>query len=148
MNCIGHSFLGNEDSLFRVKVFLEKIESSKIIATPEGIELYKFKLSYKLNRSLDIESKLSLLNEEWIENITNTEAVLFFSNKIQLQNRVCHLQMLLQEFDFRMSNLNIESSYYIKSSDQIGELFINSKDYLKIQNWKLQKLIFDQELSA
>lgn len=148
MNCIGHSFLGNEDTLFRVKALLEKIESSKIIATPESIELYKFKLSYKLNRPLDIESKLSLLNKEWIKSITNVEAVLFFSNKVQLQNRVSHLQMSLKEFDLRMRNLNVESSYYIKPSKHIGELIINSNEYLKIQNRKLQKLIFDQELSA
>lgn len=148
MNCIGHSFLGNEDSLFRVKAFLEKIDSTKIIATPEDIELHKFKLSYTLNTPLDIETKISLLDEEWIESVTSNEAVLFFHNKIQLQNRVCHFQISLQEFDLRMRNLNIESSYYIKPTNQIGELIINSKDYLKLQNRKLKKLIFDQELSA
>ena len=105
MNCIGHSFANDKNALPKIKAFLDRVNSPKILATTDDIRLCRVSIEFSTNKIIRGKELMLIRNKEWVEEISNTTATLNLNDSIQIENIIIHLKMLMRKLDILMLNL-------------------------------------------
>ncbi len=149
MNCIGHSFTGNENALPKIKAFLDRVNSPKILATTDDIRLCRVSIEFSTNKIIRGKELMLIRNKEWVEEISNTTATLNLDDSMQIENIIIHLKILMRKLDILMFKEKVKSIHY--------ENFDESHKSYKLQygdktpprtNEDFKSLILNYELSA
>ncbi len=149
MNCIGHSFRGNENALPKIKAFLDRINSPKILATTDDIRLCRISIEFSTNKIIRGKELMLIRNKEWVEEISNTTATLNLEDNMQIENIVIHLKILMRKLDILMFKEKVKSIYYESFNEPYKNYEIQYGDKTTPRtNEDFKSLILDYELSA
>lgn len=149
MNCIGHSFTDNENALPKIKAFLDRINSPKILATTDDIRLCRVSIEFSTNKIIRGKELMLIRNKEWVEEISNTTATLNLDDNMQIENIILHLKMLLRKLDILIFKEKVKSIDYECFNESYKSYGIQCGDKATPRtNEDFKSLILDYELSA
>ena len=145
MNCIGHTFSNDKNSLSSLTSFLEEytvcIKSKTPASNNNEISLKKIRISYTLSTPLKDENKLSMKDIPWIFNLSNNEVILDICDSFHPSDRIQSFLDILELYNIKAQNIIIEGSFFSCRTDCLYEVSMPLYDYHNLTNDELTELV-------
>lgn len=148
MNCIGHRFSNNSDTLFRMRLLINEVKLSKTSTPQEDIKLYKFTFSYKLKTISNSNFIDDLKKIVWVEEVNNKEATLYFDNKVSIKERIMRFKLKLLKHNLMMSDIKLKQVFYSDYDYNSFEFSMPPTIWWKITYNDIRELIIKNRIST